>query len=98
MRNRFFCAALILAIIPVFDAPYREALPGYHYEFPRDFFAHPDFQTEWWYTTGNVQTQDGRAFGYELTFFRQGVSRDKARTGSWDVGDLYFAHLALSDI
>ncbi|HJZ64967.1 MAG TPA: lipocalin-like domain-containing protein [Candidatus Acidoferrum sp.] len=98
MRNRAFCAALFLAIFPVLDTPYREALPGYRYEFPRDFFAHPDFQTEWWYATGNVKTSDGRAFGYELTFFRYGVSRDESERGAWGVRDLYLAHLALSDL
>jgi len=98
MKSSAFCAALFLAIFPAFDAPYREALPGYRYEFPRDFYAHPDFQTEWWYTTGNVTTSDGHAFGYELTFFRQGISRDESKRGTWDVRDLYLAHLALSDL
>src|SRR5215470_3437988 len=98
MKNRVFCAALILVIFPVLDASYREALPGYRYEFPRDFFAHPDFQTEWWYTTGNVKTSNGHAFGYELTFFRQAVNRKKSKHSSWDVKDLYLAHLAVSDI
>ena len=98
MRSKSLCAALLIMIFPALDAPYRVALPGYHYEFPRDFFAHPDFQTEWWYTTGNVKTSDGRSFGYELTFFRQAVSRDESHRGQWDVRDLYLAHLALSDL
>ena len=37
-------------------------------------------------------------FGFELTFFRQGVNRDATKTNSWDVRDLYLAHLALSDL
>jgi len=98
MKSRAFCVAFFLTIFPVLDTPYRQALPGYRYEFPRDFFAHPDFQTEWWYTTGNVKTSDGRAFGYELTFFRQGITREESKRGAWDVRDLYLAHLALSDI
>jgi predicted secreted hydrolase len=98
MRNRAFCAALLLAIFPVLDAPYRVAMPGYRYEFPRDFFAHPEFQTEWWYTTGNVKTADGRAFGFELTFFREAVNRDASKQGAWDLRDIYLAHLALSDL
>lgn len=98
MRSRAFCAAVLFAILPALDSPYRVALPGYRYEFPRDFFAHPDFQTEWWYTTGNLKTSDGRSFGYELAFFRQAVSRDKSQRGAWDVRDLYLAHLALSDL
>ena len=80
---------------------WERALPGYHYEFPRDHFNHPGYQTEWWYYTGNLHSQDGRHFGFELTFFRQGVSRPPASSeaGSpWDVADLYLAHLALSDL
>jgi len=88
----------MLAIFPSLNTPYRVALPGYRYEFPRDFFAHPEFQTEWWYTTGNVKTADGREFGFELTFFRQAVSRNESKQGEWDVKDLYLAHLALSDL
>src|SRR5579864_4065337 len=56
-------------------APYRVALPGYRYQFPRDNFNHPDFQTEWWYYTGNLRGVDGHRFGFELTFFRQGLAR-----------------------
>jgi predicted secreted hydrolase len=79
-------------------AQYRAALPGYHYEFPRDHFSHPEFQTEWWYYTGNLKSNDGHRFGFELTFFRQAVSRDPSKAATWDVKDLYFAHLALSDL
>ena len=74
------------------------ALPGYRYQFPRDHFSHRGFQTEWWYYTGNLQTQDGRPFGFELTFFRKGVARPAKITSPWDVDDLYLAHLALTDI
>lgn len=102
MRSKALSLALLLAIFPAPhpapDTHYRLALPGYRYEFPRDFFTHPDFQTEWWYATGNVKAADGRAFGYELTFFRQGVSRAESTKDSWDVRDLYLAHLALSDL
>jgi len=98
MKSRALSAALVFAIFPAMDTSYRVALPGYRYEFPRDFFAHPDFQTEWWYTTGNVKTADGQAFGFELTFFRQSIDRDDTKRGAWDVQDLYLAHLALSDL
>jgi predicted secreted hydrolase len=74
------------------------ALPGYVYEFPRDHFSHPRYQTEWWYYTGNLQAPDGHRFGFELTFFRQGVARPAERNSPWDVDDLYLAHLALSDL
>jgi predicted secreted hydrolase len=77
---------------------FRTAQPGYQFQFPRDYFDHPEYQTEWWYYTGNVKSASGKRFGFELTFFRQGVSRDPAKTGAWDLRDLYLAHLALSDL
>jgi len=78
-------------------AQYRQALPGYRYEFPRDHFDHPDFQTEWWYYTGNLRDSHGRRFGFELTFFRQGLSRQR-QLNTWSIQDLYMAHLAVSDL
>ncbi len=98
MRNRLACAIAGLILLQPLAAQYRTALPGYRYEFPRDHFEHPDFQTEWWYYTGNLKSADGRRFGFELTFFRQAVSRDPAKTAAWEVHDLYLAHLALSDL
>ena len=53
---------------------------------------------EWWYYTGNVKSADGHRFGFELTFFRQGVDRDSKTISTWGVRDFYFAHLALSDL
>ena len=96
MKSRWTCLAALFLYVAT--AQYRAALPGYRYEFPRDHFNHPDFQTEWWYYTGNVKSADGRRFGFELTFFRQGVDRDPKNAGTWDVRDLYVAHLALSDL
>jgi predicted secreted hydrolase len=101
-----FALALLVAMQPGFnfarqatsESRYSVALPGYRYEFPRDHFDHPEYQTEWWYYTGNVKSADGRRFGFELTFFREGVNRDATKTDAWDVRDLYLAHLALSDL
>jgi predicted secreted hydrolase len=98
MRSRRACVFAVLLFFQPLFAQYRTALPGYHYEFPRDYFSHPDFQTEWWYYTGNLTAADGHRFGFELTFFRQAVSRDGSKTADWDVRDLYLAHLALSDL
>ena len=98
MKSRLRCIVAALLLLQPLTAQYRTALPGYRYEFPRDHFNHPDFQTEWWYYTGNLKSADGRRFGFELTFFRQAISRDPAKTATWDVQDLYVAHLALSDL
>jgi predicted secreted hydrolase len=98
MRSRWLLFVFLFAWLPGADAQYKAALPGYRYEFPRDHFNHEDFQTEWWYTTGNLTATNGHHYGFELTFFRQGVDRDPGKTQPWDIQDLYLAHLALSDL
>jgi len=42
-------------------------------DFPQDLGPHNDYQTEWWYYTGNLETLDGRQFGFQLTFFRRAI-------------------------
>ncbi len=79
-------------------ASWREATPGYEYSFPRDHAAHEPYRIEWWYYTGNLITKEGRRFGYQLTFFRTGITLDPANPSRWAVRDLYMAHFALSDI
>ena len=94
-------AATVFAVFIVVQpeiAQYKAAVPGYQFDFPRDYFNHPDYQTEWWYYTGNLHTREGRTFGFELTFFRSGVSREPAKDSAWDLRDLYVAHFAISDL
>jgi predicted secreted hydrolase len=98
MKSRALLFVLLLVLQPVAFGQYQTALPGYRYEFPRDHFNHEDYQTEWWYTTGNLTAAGGRHYGFELTFFRQGTDRDPAKAKPWDMQDLYLAHLALSDL
>lgn len=97
MRNKALSLLLFIALLPA-AAQYQQSLPGYHYEFPRDHFDHPAYRTEWWYYTGNLKAADGRRFGFELTFFRQGADREEQTSGDWNLRDLYLAHLALSDL
>jgi predicted secreted hydrolase len=90
-------ASVALAATPEFA--WRQAVPGYRFHFPRDHFDHPDFRTEWWYYTGNVWDREGRRFGFELVFFRQGERRGTdANPSAWRVDDLYLAHAALTDV
>jgi predicted secreted hydrolase len=75
------------------------ARPGYRYEFPRDHGPHTEFQTEWWYYTGNLFTANAnRRFGFELTFFRQRLEAAPRGQGTWTADPVWLAHLALSDI
>jgi len=98
MRSRLAALAAAFLLLSPLAAQYHTAVSGYRFEFPRDYFDHPDFQTEWWYYTGNLKSANGHRFGFELTFFRQAVSRDPARAETWDVKDIYLTHLALSDL
>lgn len=67
--------------------------------FPADHGPHPAYATEWWYLTGNLETDDGRRFGYQFTLFRIGLEPGvPADDASWRTHQIYMGHLALSDI
>jgi predicted secreted hydrolase len=71
------------------------------FDFPTDYGPHPDFQTEWWYYTGNLATATGRRFGYQLTFFRRALVPPpdrQARASGWATAQVYMAHFALTDV
>ncbi len=93
---------LLLSLLPLqLRGEWRVAEPGYAYGFPRDHYAHRDFKTEWWYFTGHLEAQDGRAFGYQLTFFRQGVlapGEGGTFTSRFVRPAFYFAHFAVTDL
>jgi predicted secreted hydrolase len=65
---------------------------------PADHVSHPDYKIEWWYYTGNLDTRDGRRFGYQVTFFRVGVNRTPLNASRWAVRDLHMAHFAVADV
>jgi predicted secreted hydrolase len=77
---------------------FEAAVPGRPFAFPRDHGKHPEFQTEWWYFTGNLTAEDGCHWGFQLTFFRRTMFHEtRHRASSWGVRDLYAAHFALTD-
>lgn len=80
---------------------FQPARPGKVFRFPEDHGAHKAFKTEWWYYNGHLEDSRGRPFGYQLTFFRVGFRPPGVRDphGSrWRIGELYLAHLALTDV
>lgn len=100
-------AAASSSLIAQLSAPntagFAQALVPGAIQFPRDLGPHPDYQTEWWYYTGHLQTAEGRLFGYQLTFFRSALLPqtlfDPGQGGSaWRTNQVYLAHFALSDI
>jgi len=86
--------AFMLAAFTIASAPYT-------FVFPRDHASHPSYRTEWWYCTGHLRSNDGRSFGYELTFFRIGLRPGDpapAQTESkWRGHELLAAHFAITD-
>jgi predicted secreted hydrolase len=82
------------------DFTYQLALPGRKFSFPADHFSHPNFKTEWWYYTGHLETERGKRYGYQVTFFRFGL-RDRQKDSKDQrplFSELYMAHFALSDV
>ena len=81
------------------DAGFRKVTGPRNFSFPDDHGPHPEYALEWWYFTGNLDATDGRHFGYELTFFRIGLTSDNAkRQSEWAARQMYSAHFALTDV
>src|SRR5688572_13937088 len=55
-------------------AGFARALGPRPFSFPDDHGPHPDYRTEWWYYTGNLETAAGRHVGFQLTFFRTALA------------------------
>jgi len=82
-------------------AGFTRATRPHPFQFPADHAAHPDYRNEWWYFTGNLATGAGRAFGFELTFFRIGLDSGamlSESSSAWRSDQLLLAHFAISDI
>lgn len=82
-------------------AGFARAVAPRTFEFPRDHGPHPDFHDEWWYVTGNLDSDTGERFGFELTIFRVGLVPPSVAlpTGSaWRTREIYAAHFAITDV
>ncbi len=91
------------SIVAAIDTPigFQRAEGPRAWSFPEDFGPHPDYQTEWWYYTGNLESEGGERFGYQLTIFRRAVlpEVDRAeRESNWATEQIYMGHFAISDV
>jgi predicted secreted hydrolase len=80
---------------------FTRADPKRRLRFPEDHGPHPDFLTEWWYYTGNLETGDGQHYGYQLTFFRRALAPPQEwteRASKWGSTQAYLAHFAVTDV
>ncbi len=109
--NKIFIMGIVFIFLIIGSWAGAEEQNGYltvngpcHLEFPRDHGSHPDYRTEWWYYTGNLKAKDGSQYGFQLTFFRHGLSPPGAETkwprkpSAWRTRQVYLAHAAVSDI
>ena len=85
-------------------AGFRSVTGPCHFEFPKDHGAHPGYQTEWWYYTGNLTAETGERFGFQLTFFRRQLKPSDAKgqwprpASAWRSNQIFLAHAALTDV
>jgi predicted secreted hydrolase len=99
-RMRTAAAALfVLAAAAAGIDAWRQADGPRTWKFPEDHGAHLAYKTEWWYFTGNLAGPAGEKYGYELTFFRNGIRTAPASPANpWSVRDLFLAHFTLTDV
>lgn len=96
---RWIVSLLCLIVAAAVAGPpeFSHVVPGKALSFPRDFGAHPDFRTEWWYVTGWLETPDKKPLGFQITFFRSATEHDKDNPSQFAPKQLIIAHAALSD-
>lgn len=101
MRRGSRLAALALMVTaPATAAEWARITAPPTLAFPRDHGSHPAFRSEWWYVTGRLAGADGRRFGFQLTFFRQGLDPSPPTPGSSALRarQVLAAHLAVAEI
>jgi predicted secreted hydrolase len=96
---------VLLLVVPVAtaaeEAPqWRRVTGPPELDFPRDHGAHFDHRTEWWYVTGLVDDDRDRRYGFQITFFRQGLEPGDPKPGASKLRarQIIAAHLAVADV
>jgi predicted secreted hydrolase len=94
-------ASVVMAQPTVNSAGYARVTGPRPLAFPRDHGPHPEYQTEWWYYTGNLSGNGGQRFGYQLTFFRRAAAPlggTAPRESAWAASQIYMAHFTVTDV
>lgn len=80
------------------DSLFARVMGPRDFVFPLDHGPHPDYRTEWWYVTGNLEGEDGTRLGYQFTLFRSAISPTPPETTSaWGTNQVYLGHVAVTD-
>ena len=107
MKRLRILSAIWLALFIVACAPaytINHSVPVKPLNLPDDLAAHYWAQTEWWYYTGHLKGNDGKDYGYEITFFKRIANEDKVPVVFIPVPAYWFkdvpmiAHFAVTDI
>lgn len=94
-------SVLLLSLAPsVASADWQTIGPELTLAYPEDHGAHPAYQTEWWYLTGNVSDASGRRFGIQFTIFRRGLDPEPPRAGAPPLraNHVLLGHMAVTDV
>jgi len=96
---RIVTVLMLLCCASASAQDYPVAVAGKQFDFPRDHGSHPDFRTEWWYLTGNLESADGSRFGYQFTIFRSRLVPPGAEADSpLFPSQIFLGHFAISDL
>jgi predicted secreted hydrolase len=91
-------ADVVSALSGKADASFARAYEPIPLTFPRDHGAHPEYQTEWWYYTGNLADAQGNDYGFQFTVFRSALTPTMpARESDLATNQIYMAHFAVTD-
>ncbi len=102
-RLRLAVAALAvpLTAAAASSPDWKQAAPGFDWEFPRDHRAHDGYRTEWWYFVGFAETADRtRRFAWQFTAFRSGIALapPPAAPSPWGARHAVMGHAVVADL
>jgi predicted secreted hydrolase len=98
MKRLLLLGTFFLCFLPGASASeFKDVTQDYALKFPADFYYKDGYRVQWWYFTGHLFDQEGREYGYELTFFVVGV-QTRAYKSKFGVDNIYISHFALTDV
>ena len=96
--NGLASANVVAALSGEVDAAFARAYEPMPLTFPLDHGAHPQYQTEWWYFTGNLADDEGHEYGFQFTIFRSALTPSMPeRASDLATNQIYMAHFAVTD-
>lgn len=97
--GRGVASANVIAVLSgEVDAAFSRAYEPMPFTFPQDHGAHPAYQAEWWYYTGNLADAQGNQYGYQFTIFRRALTPEMVeRDSDLATNQIYMAHFAITD-